>query len=236
MEIGMSINESFWTNYQVNDKDLDSLYNHLLETQIPTTNSELAKILIRNIIQVQKENLQKERLGEGEVYLPKGKYSKGQVLVFPIRNWQKGIVVDKTGGKNPELPDLEVITVQFADDSKVQFAANILDHKLNNPLDYDDTEFLNYDFVVSKFHELISKKLDTILSKTEDLVCIAGSYFPRALLVDVNVGHLNLCEAVLEMNAGGPLSTPELINQIELPTDVNSNLTEIGRASCRERV
>ena len=228
MEIGMSINESFWTNYQVNDKDLDSLYNHLLETQIPTTNSELAKILIRNIIQVQKENLQKERLGEGEVYLPKGKYSKGQVLVFPIRNWQKGIVVDKTGGKNPELPDLEVITVQFADDSKVQFAANILDHKLNNPLDYDDTEFLNYDFVVSKFHELISKKLDTILSKTEDLVCIAGSYFPRALLVDVNVGHLNLCEAVLEMNAGGPLSTPELINQIELPTDVNSNLTEFS--------
>jgi hypothetical protein len=36
----MSINESFWKNYQVSEKDLDSLYNHLLESQIPTNCSD----------------------------------------------------------------------------------------------------------------------------------------------------------------------------------------------------
>jgi hypothetical protein len=29
-----------------------------------------------------KRNIHKERLGGGDVYLPKGKYKKGQVLVF----------------------------------------------------------------------------------------------------------------------------------------------------------
>lgn len=224
----MSINESFWKNYQVSEKDLDSLYNHLLESQIPTNCSDLTKILISNVIKVQKDIIHKERLGGGDVYLPKCKYKKGQVLVFPVRNWQKGKVTEVSNGNNPEHPDLEIITVNFSDDNQQQFAANLQDHKLNNPQDIDDTEYLNIDFVMAEFHEILTKKLDEILSKIEDLVCIAGSYFPRALLVDVNVGHLNLCEAVLEMNAGGPLSTPELITQIELPTDVNSNLTEFS--------
>ena len=57
MEIGMTINDSFWTDYQVTEKDLDSLYNHLLETQIPLSNLELTKILIHQIIEDQKEQL-----------------------------------------------------------------------------------------------------------------------------------------------------------------------------------
>lgn len=228
MEIGMTINDSFWTDYQVTEKDLDSLYNHLLETQIPLSNLELTKILIHQIIEDQKEQLQKERLSGGDIYLPKDQHKKGQLLVFPSRDWQKGKVLDARKGNNPDFPDLEVITVEFAEGNQSSFASNLQEHILNNPLDNTDNEYLDENFVLNEYQDIFIKKLDSILSDNEDLVCIAGSFFPRALLVDVGVGHLNLCEAVLEMSEGGPLTTQELIAQIELPTDVNSNLTEFS--------
>jgi hypothetical protein len=228
MESGMTINDSFWTNYQISEKDLDSLYNHLLETQIPLNKIELSGYLITRIIEQQKAAITKERLAGGNVFFPKEKYQKGQFLVFPLREWQKGKVVDVRKGINPDIDDLEVITVEFSQEDRVLFASNYADHALNNPVEVKDEDNLDVKNVTEKFHDLFSKKLETILSKNEDLVCIAGSYFPRSLLVDVGVGHLNLCEAVLEMAGGGPMTSKELIAQIELPTDVNSNLTEFS--------
>jgi len=67
-----------------------------------------------------------------------------------------------------------------------------------------------------------------VLVTKEDLVRIAGRWFPRSLLIDVNIGHLNLAEAILEMADGGPLSTESLIEQIDLPTDSNPKLTEFS--------
>jgi len=67
-----------------------------------------------------------------------------------------------------------------------------------------------------------------MLDSTDDLVCIAGNYFPRTLLVDIGIGQLNLCEAILEMENGGPLSTQDLLSQIDLPTGVNQRLIEFS--------
>ncbi|MBA4383890.1 MAG: hypothetical protein C0410_04080 [Anaerolinea sp.] len=224
----MTINDSFWTNYQFSENDLDSLYNHLLETQIPLNKTELSIFLISKIIEKQKEVITKERQSGATTYLPKEQYKVGQSLVFPSRNWHKGTVVDVRKGNNPDYTDIEVITVEFSPDDKVSFASNLSDHVLNNPIETEDNEFLVLNNVFEKFREPLVKKLEAILLKNDDLVCIAGSYFPRALLVDVSVGHLNLCEAVLEMIDGGPMNSHELIAQIELPTDVNANLTEFS--------
>ncbi|MHB8136220.1 MAG: hypothetical protein ACYDH1_18585, partial [Anaerolineaceae bacterium] len=224
----MIINDSFWTNYQFSENDLDSLYNHLLETQIPLNKNELSVFLISRIIEKQKEAIAKERQSGSITYFPKDHYKTGQSLVFPSRNWQKGKVVEVRKGNNPEHADIEIITVEFSPDDKVNFASNLSDHLLNNPQDTLDNEFLVLNNVFEKFREPLVNKLESILAKNEDLVCIAGSYFPRALLVDVGVGHLNLCEAVLEMYGGGPMKSHELISQIELPTDVNANLTEFS--------
>jgi hypothetical protein len=60
------------------------------------------------------------------------------------------------------------------------------------------------------------------------LVRIAGRWFPRALLVDVNQGHLNLAEAVLDMAAGEPLPTSQLLKDVELPEGVNPKLAEFS--------
>ena len=60
------------------------------------------------------------------------------------------------------------------------------------------------------------------------LVRIAGRWFPRALLVDVNVGHLNLAEAVLDMSGGEPLPTSSLLRDVSLPEGVNPKLSEFS--------
>jgi hypothetical protein len=62
----------------------------------------------------------------------------------------------------------------------------------------------------------------------EGLVRIAGRWFPRSLLVDVNVGHLNLAEAVLDMKGGEPQPTSALLKDVELPGGVNAKLTEFS--------
>ncbi|MDO9121654.1 MAG: hypothetical protein Q7U31_07710, partial [Anaerolineaceae bacterium] len=224
----MTINDTFWTNYQFSEFDLDSLYNHLLETQIPLTKNELSVFLISKIIEKQKEAIAKERQSGATTYLPKDQYQIGQMLVFPSRNWQKGKVVEVRKGNNPDSAEMEVITIEFSSEDVLCFASNLNDHVLNNLQETVDNEYLVLNTVVEKYREPLVKKLDSILTKNEDLVCIAGSYFPRALLVDVGVGHLNLCEAVLEMYGGGPMKSHELISQIELPTDVNANLTEFS--------
>ncbi len=71
-------------------------------------------------------------------------------------------------------------------------------------------------------------RLTAALEDNPDLVRIAWRWFPRALLVDVNIGHLNLAEALLDMEGGGPLTTQAILEQIELPTDVNLKLTEFS--------
>jgi hypothetical protein len=70
--------------------------------------------------------------------------------------------------------------------------------------------------------------LEDGLTANQDFVRIAGRWFPRALLVDINIGHLNLAEAVLDMAGGGPLPTQTLLEQIEIPANVNPKLLEFS--------
>jgi hypothetical protein len=66
------------------------------------------------------------------------------------------------------------------------------------------------------------------LETDPDLVRIAGCYFPKSLLIDINQGNLNLSEAILEEVNGGPLPTQKLIEQVEIPPNVNKRLVEFS--------
>jgi hypothetical protein len=120
------------------------------------------------------------------------------------------------------------LEVEFESSDSRLFASNLAEHKLNDPMVEEFNELLDNEYVLKNYGDQFSANLDSILSSNPDLVCIAGAYFPKALLVDIGVGHLNLCEAVLEMANGGPLSTSELIDQIDFPKDNNPNLTEFS--------
>jgi hypothetical protein len=76
--------------------------------------------------------------------------------------------------------------------------------------------------------ESIQKELEAAFEADEGLVKIAGRWFPRALLVDINQGQLNLAEAVLDMSGGEPLPTAALLKDIELPAGENPKLAEFS--------
>jgi hypothetical protein len=74
----------------------------------------------------------------------------------------------------------------------------------------------------------MERKLDEALRADGNLVRIAARWFPRSLLLDINIGQLNLAEAILEVAGGEPMSTPALMEQIELPAGVNPRLVEFS--------
>jgi hypothetical protein len=225
----LSLRTDYWDTFTVEEEDLDYLYNHLLEIETPLTTAELTSALVNERINREKKALENRAPAEGKMYLPKEHYQVGDSLVFPALGWQKGKVTRVRPGNNPEVPAFEVIEVQIEKGSKRSFAAALETHRLNQPIEIkiDDPNLIP-EQVIARYGAELSQKLETRLNAKTDLVQIAARWFPRALLVDVSVGHLNLAEAVLDMAAGGPLPTKSLLEQVELPTDVNPKLTEFS--------
>lgn len=225
----LTLQEDYWRNFKFTDQDLEFLYNHLLENELPQTAAELSKALIAKRIETEIQKLVNQKPSEGLRYQPDGSYKVKDIIQFPALNWKKGTVSEIRKSNNPNLPEFDVITVDFGGTESRMFAAGLKEHVLNQPLKVDDDDpMFKTDAVFAQYGEDIEAILTENFETVEDLVRIAGRWFPRALLVDINVGHLNLVEAVLDMNGGGPLATRALMEQIDLPTDVNSKLTEFS--------
>lgn len=224
------LEKSHWENFKVGDAELEFIYNHLLEIETPLTSKELTSALIENNIEQKLISIEKKRSQLGEIYLPKNQYTTGQKLIFPTFDYRIGKVISVRDGFNPELPPFQVIDVLFDDNKeKIQLACGLEEHILNDPEAAKlNDPLLEKDTVVDQFSKKIIQLLNEVLEANEDLVRIADRWFPKALLTDVNIGHLNLAEALLDMEKGGPLPTKTIIEQIDLPTDANSNLTEFS--------
>ena len=224
-----SIAEDYWENFRLEDDDIEFLYNHLLELETPLTSQEMITALIDERIRVQKAELEKQRTSGGDLYEPKGSYKAKQKLIFPALSWRRGEVVGTRTGHNPDLGNFEVIQVKFDDNTQREFASELSDHILNEPpVIIEDSISFNRQIVLDKYFEAFVLTLEEELETSPEFVRIAGRWFPRALLVDINVGHLNLAEAVLDMAGGGPLPTSMLLEQIELDATVNPKLIEFS--------
>lgn len=224
----LTLQENYWENFELRDEDLEYLYNHLLEIETPLTGKELTEVLVKERIREESTRIE-QQIGSGAVYFPKEHYKVGDKIRFPAMQWREGQVTEIRPGVNPEYPPFEVITVKFGKDDPRTFASGVEQHVLNAPVGLSaDDPAINPAYVLSHFSKSIQAKLDAKFRTIEDLVQIAGAWFPRSLLVDVSIGHLNLAEAVLEVANGGPLPTRAILDQIDLPTDVNLKLTEFS--------
>ena len=225
----LSLKKDYWTTFSIEDRDIEFLYNYLLEVEKPQTSQELVRALVDERIRREKEALEKQQLSGGTIYMPKDQYQVGQTLQFPALNWQSGKVVGVRAGQNPELPPFNVMQVEFDSGEKREFATGLENHVLNQPISINAQDpLLDAGYVLKTYGESLNAKLTDALESNPDLVRIAYTWFPRALLVDINIGHLNLAEAVLDMMGGGPLPTRVLMEQIDLPTDVDANLNEFS--------
>lgn len=224
-----SLGEEYWENFQLEEQDIEFLYNYLLELETPLTSREMIAALVDERIRVHKLELEKQRTSGGDLYQPKGSYKVNQNLIFPALGWRHGVVVDLRPGQNPDVGEFEVVKIEFDDHTQREFAANFSDHILNEPpVIIDDSSTFDRQMVLEVYFDDLVRALEEDLETNPDFVRIAGRWFPRALLVDINIGHLNLAEAVLDMAGGGPLPTPMLLEQIELDSSVNTKLIEFS--------
>jgi hypothetical protein len=225
----MKLNENYWTEFKIDQSDIEFIYNLLLEKAVPLKTEALLRELVDHRIARQLVELQEKNSDKGNIYLPQDEYAKGDKLVFPAYDMQGGKVTDVREGFNPEYENLKVIEVKMDSGEVKSFASNVPNHALNQALEIsDDDPNLNADIVLESHHDVIKSHLAEALDKNDDLVKIAGNWFPRSLLVDISVGYLNLAEAVLEVADGGPISTMDLMKQIELTSDAEAELLEFS--------
>ena len=217
-----SLRDAYWNDLEISDADIDMIGNLLLEQEKPLTPREMIRSLVEARLVELEEQARKAAAPEHQTYLPSDTYEVGDRLVFPALSGAVGEVVKVRQGDNREIGPFRVIDVQFDGEGtaeKRSFASELNGHALNlaaeSQAQSEGPE--TADEVLEKYGSAIEDKLRKKLSQHDDIVQIAGRWFPASLLVDVHSGHLNLAEAVLDVAGGGPLPTTSLLEHIELP-------------------
>ena len=224
-----SLTEDYWKTFSINKEDIDFINNYLFENEIPRTAKELVPLLFEERVQKEKQLVLQKQQSRGKAYLPGEKYSVGEKLVFPNREWQEGTITSIRPGVNPNFGEFDVLEVQFDDHLMSHLAGNFPDHKLNMASEIDEAEGdLEFEGLLNIYSPSIESKLLEALMEDEGLVRIAGRWFPEALLININLGQLNLAEAILDEAKGTPLTTQVILKQIEMVGDINTNLLEFS--------
>jgi len=212
--------DSYWNEFDVSDKDVESIYNLLLDREVPLTTAEMADAIVRSRLERFGREASEAPDLQAQAYLPGGEYQVGQTLVFPALGNLQGKVIGIRPGENPDFGVFDVIQVEFKDDGRPrEFAARLAEHRLNQvpPPETEGEPLESAEEILARHGRLIDERLAAKLSEMKDIVRIAGRWFPRSLLVEIHVGHLNLSEAVLDVAEGGPLPTSALLEPLELP-------------------
>jgi hypothetical protein len=226
-----SSTDQYWADFEVSDDDIDIIYNLLLEREGPLTTEEMALAVIDFRLERQKLEEQMNEDNSRPLYVPEASYENGQEIVFPAFENRIAKVMEVRKGQNPDYPAFDVITVRFKDNGdQKEFAARLKDHALNQPPEPPphEQQIDSAEEIYSHYQKTIFERLSQRLKQTEEIVQIAGRWFPKALLADVNEGHLNLAEAVLDVSEGGPLPTQTLMEPLELPGNVDPLLGEFS--------
>lgn len=216
----------YWvSDIVITDADIEQIYNHFLEAEKPQTAGQISEVII--IYRVAEErNRIKQMLSGRTLYQPKTGYEVGDELVFPALRFTSGTVQSVREGYDPSYGRYDVVVVEI--DSKTrEFASNLAgDHKLNldNGDGYDPFENVDLEDIKARYGGSVTKAVADALSERDEFVRVEGKWFVKDLMADVNIGHLHLAEAVLDMNNGGPLPTEEIIVHLDLDEGLDSEV------------
>jgi hypothetical protein len=222
---------AFWRDqFEVTADDTEFLHHLLLDTQKPIKLSDLAIALIREYLRRENTRIEQD-LSKGAIYVPKQRYQVGQTLVFPALEFAVGQVLDVRKGQNPEHGDFEVIKVSFNPKEKPrEFAAGLQSaHRLNQTngdrLVHDDA-LLSADEIYALYQTDINETLLYALQegpRHASFVEVDNNWLLKDMLAEVHVGHLNIAEALIEMQAK-PLSTSQLLAEVDLDANVGLSM------------
>jgi hypothetical protein len=214
-------------SFTLSSDDRELLLNLFVDDEQPRSTDELAQAIIRRRVEREETDLRRKQQAQGTLYQPKRTFQPGEQVVFPALDFAVGRVDGIRDGHHPDYGPFKVIQVAMDGHRQREFAAEFpYGHWLNedavllSPTD----EVVSPEEIYTRYKETFVPHLRQLLHANSEFVWLAGKWFPRSLLVELNVGQLNIAEAVLDMNGGGPLSTEALLPELGLPADINRNL------------
>ena len=221
--------EQWELGFSLSDTDLEQIYNHFLETEKPQTAAELAGLVIRSRVREQASELRR-LMADSTIYQPQRSYTVGEEVIFPALKLAKGKVTHIRPGYNPEYGDFNVITVTIKGKPREFVADYTPAHALNNSNGGALTEQIAGDAeAIEVAHgATVATRIAASLAKRDDFINIGQAWFVKSLMADVNIGHLHLTEAILDMADGGPLTTAEILPQLDLDAGVDPGVQEFS--------
>lgn len=203
-------------NFEIEDEEIDDLQHFLLEYGEPLSTQRLAFALLENRFQRERDRLlsiQQDCIP----YDPASQYQIGDYLLFTAEDNAIGEIIGDRPGKNDEQGDFQVLQLRFENGNVREYAANLTPaHPLNlhhnQSLFSNDVEDRAQALLSTQSHHILPALRQRLLA-TGKLALGADAWFPNDLLWEITAGQLQLMEAVLQLNAGGPLTPEELLEQ-----------------------
>ncbi len=217
-------------NFSIGAEDIENITNLLLEKETPLSSEQLATAIIDERETEIKQRLEKQYRGT-VVYRPADSYQIGDRLIFSSLDYATASVISIREGRSSNQEPMTIAAVQFDEENKQvqdklrEFVINypaehpLNDHKLNQHPSELEAKYTLEDIINAPDINIV-EQINQALEQNPDLVRIAGTWFVRELMVEVDEGHLNLAEAVLDINQGGPLPTEEILQVIGSLSDV----------------
>ncbi len=212
----------YWQTLSLSADDIEFLRNALQDAEKPVSTRDLALALITEHCRREEAQLRAE-LSRGTLYQPKKRFAVGDHVIFPALNFRLGQVVAVRPGQNPEYGEFDVITVDFGPGRRQRaFAAGLnAPHKLN--ADIPDLlvagDLASPEKLLATVAAGVPALLRSTLASQPDFVSFEDRWMLRQLMAEVHIGHLNIAEAVIEMN-NTPLSTEALLAELDLPAEI----------------
>lgn len=217
-----TLTPEYWQSFSLSPTDVEFLRTLLLDAERPLSTRELAQALVAERIRREESEMRAE-LSKGAIYQPKKQFKVGDKVLFPQLDYRLGEVVDLRAGENPEYGEFDVITVDFGANRRQRaFAANLsAGHKLN--ADAPDAmaagPAVDPAAVLSGPARRVPELLREALRAEDAFATVEDRWMPRDLLAEVHVGHLNIAEAVIDMNQTS-LDTATLQRELDLPKEI----------------
>lgn len=211
-------------NFSISSEDIDHITNLLLEKETPMSSAQLATVLVEMRVEEQQTKL-KEQYEGTKVYQPSASYEVGDRLLFPFMDNETATVTDIRDGNSPDEAVFRVAAVDF-DNSRLNVSSRqrefAIDFEGDHPLNDADANQhpamtvneYSVEEIINDPNTTIIQQVDKALTRNQDLVRIAGTWFVRDLMLEIDIGHMHLAEAVLDMNGGGPMPTAQILTEI----------------------
>ena len=226
---------AFWRDqFEVTQDDLDFIHELVLDASSPLTTDRLALRLIEEYQRRETSRMESE-LSKGKIYQPDKLYEVGQTLVFPSMDFAVAEITAARPGENPEYGNFSVIEVKFTEGgAKREFASSLqTPHRLNQLNGQGIVEagaLLSGKEIYKLYQDEIEESLLYALEEGErhtEFVQVGDYWLLTDMLAEVHVGHLNIAEAMIEMQ-GRPLTSQEILKEIDVNADVTQPMQVIS--------